>query len=139
MDYLIDTDFLIGRWRSSTGAEQAFIEKHPDATIGLPWVVKAEFLRGVVLADHELPEIAAFLEHFPVVWPDEETIQIYARTYSILYRNNQMIGPHDLWIASSALRLALPLLTGNTSEFHRVADLMVQDYRSLDDFTLQNS
>jgi hypothetical protein len=45
MDHLIDTGFLIGRRRRSSGPEQSFIERHPDSAIGLPWVVKAEFRR----------------------------------------------------------------------------------------------
>jgi len=129
MDFLIDTNFLIGRWRSGkTGAEQTFIDLHPGAAIGLPWIVKAEFLRGVELAAHPSEEVASFIDRYPVVWPDEKTLRIYAHTYTELMHINQMIGPHDLWIAASALRTKLPLLTGNVSEFSRVPDLRVEDY-----------
>lgn len=133
MDFLIDTNFLIGRWRTGkTGAEQAFINLHPGAAIGLPWIVKAEFLRGAELAAHPAEEVASFINRYPVVWPDEETLRIYAHTYAELMHINQMIGPHDLWIAASVLRTELPLLTRNVSEFSRVPDLRVEDYTKAD-------
>ena len=131
MDDLIDTNFLIGRWRrGSAGPEQTFIENNLEAAIGLPWVVKAEFLRGAVLAGHPHRQVSAFLDHVPVVWPDEETLQIYAGTYAILHRSSQLIGPQDLWIASRALRLALPVVTSNAAEFRRIPDLEEQHYLS---------
>ncbi len=129
MDFLIDTNFLIGRWRTGRkGAEQAFIDLHPEAVIGLPWIVKAEFLRGAELAGHLKEEVSSFLDRYRVVWPNEETLHIYARTYAELLRVNQMIGPHDLWIAASTLQTNVPLLTGNASEFRRVPNLDVEDY-----------
>ncbi|MCK4819316.1 type II toxin-antitoxin system VapC family toxin [bacterium] len=129
MDFLSDTNFLIGRWRSGKkGTEQVFIDLHPDAAVGLPWIVKAEFLRGAELAAQPIEKVSSFLDRYQVFWPDEETLRIYAHTYAELMHTNQMIGPHDLWIAASALRAELPLLTRNVSEFRRVPNLRVEDY-----------
>jgi predicted nucleic acid-binding protein len=130
MDYLIDTSFLIRRWRGrEASAEQRFIDQNPEAVIGLPWVVKAEFLRGAVLAGHDLAMVREFLDRYPVAWLDEQVIDLYARTYVELALGNRMIGPHDLWIAATGLRLRLPLLTANVREFKRVPNLAVVDYR----------
>ena len=129
MDFLVDTTFLIHRWREGTAsAEQRFIESHRDSAVGMPWIVKGEFLRGAVLAGHAAAEVAEFLGRYRVVWPDEETLVIYAKTYADLARSKQMIGPNDLWIAASALRSGLPLLTRNVREFRRVPGLKVEDY-----------
>jgi tRNA(fMet)-specific endonuclease VapC len=129
MEYLVDTTFLIRRWREgATSCEQRFIDSHGDAVVGMPWVVKAEFLRGAMLADHPAAEVAAFTGRFRVVWPDEDTVTLYASTYASLVRQNQMIGPYNLWIAVSALQTGLPLLTRNVAEFQRVAGLIVEDY-----------
>jgi len=135
MDYLIDTGFLIGRWRDGERSrEQAFILANPDAVVGLPWVVKAEFLRGAALAGHPNAEVRGFVDRHRVIWPDEETLDIYAGLYASLLRANSMIGPHDLWIAAAALRVELPLLTRNVQEFRRVPNLRVQKYsRSTDE------
>jgi tRNA(fMet)-specific endonuclease VapC len=129
MDYVIDTSFLIGRWRQKKGgAEQRFIETHPDDSVLMPWIVKGEFLRGAVLAGHSPDDVRAFLSRYPTLWPTEATLFHYAQTYAALVRTNQLIGPNDLWIAASALEHGLALLTRNASEFRRVPDLSVIDY-----------
>jgi predicted nucleic acid-binding protein len=70
--------------------------------------------------------VAAFLGRCPVLWPDEETLRLYARTYATLARANQLIGPRDLWIASAVLSVDLSLLTRNLAEFRKVPGLCVE-------------
>lgn len=130
MDFFADSTFLVGRWRKGrSGPEQAFIDRHPDAMVGITWVVKGEFLRGAALAGHEANVVRAFLARYRSIWPDEETIGIYAGLYAALHRRNHLLGPHDLWIAASSLRHGVPILSANVSEFRRVPDLKVVDYR----------
>jgi len=75
VDYLLDTNFLIGLWREpATGPEARFLAAKPDAALGIPWIVKAEFLAGAVVAGHALPRVAAFLADYPVVWADEDIL-----------------------------------------------------------------
>lgn len=132
VDYLIDTTFLIGRWRSrASGPEQRFIDQHPDAALAMPWLVKAEFMRGAVLVGHSGEALLHFLERYPVLWPTETTLRLYAETWVALVRSRQMVGVHDLWIAACALEHDLPLLTRNAAEFARVPNLKVVDYSTL--------
>ena len=129
MDYLVDTMFLIGRWRNQrTGPEQCFIDEHHDVSLGIPWVVKAEFLKGSEFARHNADEVMEFINRYRVVWPDEKTLTIYAHLYAQLRQSGKMIGLHDLWIASSALQTDLPLVTRNVKEFSRVPGLRIEDY-----------
>lgn len=129
MDYIADTGFLIGRWRGGKAcAEEAFIARHPDASLLIPWVVKAEFLRGALIARHDAGQVLAFLGRFKLALPDDDTIALYARTYMVLYRANHLIGPHDLWIAAAGLQRDIPLLTRNVAEFRKVPGLRVADY-----------
>jgi tRNA(fMet)-specific endonuclease VapC len=129
VDFVVDTSFLIQRWRlGAASPEQRFIDTHVEATVGIPWIVKGEFLRGAELAGHESAAVAAFLGRYPVLWPDEQTLLLYAKTYAVLARSNGLIGPHDLWIASAVLQVDLPLLTRNVAEFRRVPGLRVEAY-----------
>ena len=129
MEYLVDTTFLIHRWREgAAGPEQRFIDSHRDSEVGIPWVVKGEFLRGAVLAGHPPAEVREFLDRYRVAWPDDETLSVYAAAYAALFRSRQLIGPHDIWIAACALRVGLPLLTRNVHEFRRVVGLEIHDY-----------
>lgn len=130
MDFIVDTGFLIGRWRGgAASAEQRFIESHADQAVAMPWIVKAEFLRGAALAGHATGEVADFLDRFATLWPSDETLQVYVRLFVELRRSNGMVGPHDLWIAASAVEHGLPLLTRNGPELGRIPGLRIVDLR----------
>jgi tRNA(fMet)-specific endonuclease VapC len=129
MDYLSDTTFLIDLWRERDGGGVAttFSAAHAEAIVAIPWIAKAEFLRGAFVAQQEhTAEI--FLRSFQTVWASEGTIRVYAEIFSDLRAVKQMIGPHDLWIAASARELGLPLLTRNVEEFGRVRGLKIVEY-----------
>lgn len=126
---MIDTTFLIRLWRDrQRSAEYRFIALHPDESICMPWVVKGEFLRGALLAEHDETEVRSFLDRYPTVWVTDETLVHYARLYRALVRSKQTVGANDLWIAASAIEHDLPLLTRNAAEFRRVAGLRLVDY-----------
>lgn len=97
----------------------------------MPWIVKAEFLRGAAVAGHSADEVTRFLSRFATLWPVDDTLKVYVHLFVDLRRANQMIGPHDLWIAASALEHELPLLTHNRSEFSRVPGLKLVDLAQL--------
>ncbi len=130
LDYVSDTTLLIDLWRElkKPGSATHFAQKNSGAVIGLPWVAKGEFLRGVRYMGHQIREVAEFLSSFRTLWASDTTLSIYAEIYSVLKHRGKLIGPHDLWIAASALEAKCPLLTRNTSEFLRVPDLKVVDY-----------
>lgn len=130
MDYVADTTLPIDLWRERRKAGPAthFAETHLGSTIHLPWIAKAEFLRGARHAQLDRKEVETFLRAFCLVWPGEATLEIYARVWAGLAAKGQMIGPNDLWIAAASLEKNLPLLTRNTREFQRVNGLNVVDY-----------
>jgi len=132
MDYLSDTTFLIDLWREreSGGPASSFATVHFEAVVALPWISKAEFLRGAFVAKQgHAGEV--FLRNFQTVWPGEGTLRIYAEIFSDLRSVNKMIGPNDLWVAACAREFGLPLLTRNVQEFMRVPELKVVDYANL--------
>jgi tRNA(fMet)-specific endonuclease VapC len=129
MIYLADTNFLIRCWRDAKHPERLRnLSVYFNSAIRLVWVVKAEFLRGAEIAQHDHEHVSEFLSRHKTLWPDDNTLAIYSQIYVQLHRVNQMIGPHDLWIAATALQHRLPLLTRNVREFRRVPGLNVVDY-----------
>ena len=52
----------------------------------------------------------------------------YAEIRSDLERRGCVIGGNDLWIAAHAAIRGMTVVTGNTSEFQRVAGLVVEDW-----------
>lgn len=130
---MIDATFLIRLWRDrQRSTEYRFITRHTDESICMPWVVKGEFLRGALLAEHDEDEVRRFLDRYPTVWVTDETLVHYARLYRALVRSKQTVGANDLWIAAAAIEHDLPLLTRNAAEFRRVAGLQLVDYSVAD-------
>lgn len=129
MDYLLDTNFLIGLWRGrGKGPEAVFLTANADAVLGIPWIAKGEFLCGAVIAGHDLQIVSTFLDGFPVLWPDDDTLLRYAELFARLRGQRLHVGPNDLWIAAAAAGRNLPLLTRNVKELSRVEGLQVVDY-----------
>lgn len=128
MTYLCDTNFLIGLWRHKKGEERDFVRTNPGALLKLCWMVKAEFLRGALVAHQNVDEITERLQEFSLLWPTDATLLIYAKLYAQLRKTNTLIGPNDLWIAACALEHRLPLLTKNRLEFSRVEKLSLVDW-----------
>lgn len=130
MDYLTDATYLIDLWRerSVSGPATRFALGHGQATFAVPWVAKAEFLRGALYAGVDGERAEAFLGNLFTVFPTEGTLCLYADLYAKLRRANRLIGPHDLWIAACALETGTPLLTRNTDEFARVPSLETVAY-----------
>ena len=129
VDRLLDTNFLISRWRQGPRSAAAnWLTTNGDLVLGISWIVKAEFLRGAEIAGHDREAIKDFLMRFPTVWPVDETLEIYASLYAVLQKRNELIGPHDLWIAASALQKSVPLVSRNKMEFERVPGLVLESY-----------
>ncbi|HEX5314533.1 MAG TPA: type II toxin-antitoxin system VapC family toxin [Gammaproteobacteria bacterium] len=129
MDYLLDTNFLIGLWRRpADGPEAGFLEEHADGVLALPWIVKGEFLAGAMVATHKADVVQGFLSRYPVTLPTDTTLTVYARLYAMLHRARKAVSVNDLWIAASATEHGLPLLTRNVREFSRIEGLQVVDY-----------
>ena len=126
-----DTNFLIGLWREpATGPEARFLASKAHATLGIPWIVKAEFLAGAVVAGHALPRVAAFLADYPVVWADEDILMRYAD--STPDRDDWAFRSAAMTCGSGAAAVArgLPLLTRNVAELSRIEGLRITDYAS---------
>jgi tRNA(fMet)-specific endonuclease VapC len=129
VDRVLDTNFLIARWREGEGGPASvWLKANANLILGIPWIVKAEFLRGAEIAGHDRQATRDFLKRFPTLWPDEETLEIYASLYSALKKRNELIGPNDLWIAASALQNSVPLVSKNKIEFQRVPGLSLENY-----------
>ena len=45
-----------------------------------------------------------------------------------LHAANALPGPHDLWIAATALQHDIPLVTRNTAQFARIGGIRLESY-----------
>jgi tRNA(fMet)-specific endonuclease VapC len=129
VDRLVDTDFLIDRWRNGEASGASiYARAHMEDSLAISWIVKGEFLGIAGIAGQDSPQIMEFLARYPTHWPDEELILGYARLNVLLLRRSLSLRTNDLWIAASALRLDVPLVTRNTREFGKVPRIKLDPY-----------
>lgn len=129
VDCLVGADFLVDRWvRGAASAAEVWLEANGGRQIGICWIAKAQLLGGARSAGLELKQVADVLERYPTHWPDDELLKIHADVFAHLKRGGLRIRPNDLWTASSALRLDVPLLTRSFETFERVPGLRVERY-----------
>lgn len=72
--------------------------------------------------------VSTVLSNVVVLPIDSKVADIHAEIVAALSQNGTTIGPHDNWIAASALKYDYDLLTTNVAEFSRVPNLRVIDY-----------
>ena len=128
MELIADTSLLIGIWRGQDWAT-SFARSNPQ-TMGLPWIVLAEFWQGAIRAGHATEVVSQFLALGVPLLNAEPVVLVYAELCSRLQLKSfyQGIGQNDLWIAAHALADGLTLVSNNTREFERVPGLLLENW-----------
>lgn len=126
MDLIADTTLLIGIWRGQDWAT-SFARSNPQ-TMGLPWIVLAEFWQGAIRAGHATKVVNQFLELGMPLLNAEPVVLVYAELCSRLQVKSYYkgIGQNDLWIAAVSLAYNKPLVTRNRRHFARIDGLDLQ-------------
>lgn len=99
--------------------------------IGISAVTLAELRYGVFKSQHQAKNEAAleaFILPLELADFDEPATLAYGMLRASLEKKGTPIGPLDTMIAAHALSLGVTLVTNNTREFNRVADLKVVDW-----------
>lgn len=129
MGLVLDTDVIIGFERAGSGLSTSGLQGYGEVFISA--VTVSELLVGVHRADTDARRVrrAAFVEavltRVGVLPFTHEVARIHAEVFATLAKKGQLIGAHDLVIASTALYHGFPMLTGNITEFGRVEGVRV--------------
>ncbi|MFV0338723.1 MAG: type II toxin-antitoxin system VapC family toxin [Chthoniobacterales bacterium] len=125
----VDTSFLIDfeRARKSRDLQiQSFLEANQENEFCLSITALGEFAAGF----ESLREEAYLRVRRSYFLLDHD--EIVAWKYREIFRNlkskGSLIGANDLWIAATALRHEMPLVTRNVREFSRISSLQVLSY-----------
>jgi tRNA(fMet)-specific endonuclease VapC len=131
MGVLIDASILIEYERGRVDLSR-HLEGRDEEEFFLSVVTASELLHGV----HRAREpgvrarrsafVEAALERFPLLPVDLTTARVHAQLWADLATAGTPIGPHDLWLAASAVAHGLVLVTANLREFQRVKGLVVE-------------
>jgi tRNA(fMet)-specific endonuclease VapC len=133
VSYLLDSNTWIALLRWQNAGVLAQLQQQPVEDIVTCSVVLAELWYGaersapnrrahnLVLVD----ELAAKYDSLPF---DNLAAREYASIRAELSRSGQGIGPNDTMIAAIARSRGVTLVTHNTTEFSRVAGLLLNDW-----------
>jgi tRNA(fMet)-specific endonuclease VapC len=131
MRFCLDTDICIYAMKGSYAGMAARFGRFNPEDIGIPAMVRAELLLGVLRSNN--PErtgavVEKFLAPYKLIPFERTAAQTYAEIRHDLEKRGTPIGPNDLVIAATARARNLVLITHNTNEFGRVADLGIEDW-----------
>lgn len=131
MIYLPDTNAFSRYFRGQDEPLATFMSRE-YASLRLSAVVLAElefgaeksgFVRHRAQVDYLVSSVA--IEPFTA-----DDTRLYGKLRTSLERRGEIIGPHDMLIATQALRLGATVVTHNVREFRRVPHLKVEDWQT---------
>ncbi len=134
MGVVIDTGVFICWERDGGAIEFARWSSHGKPCISV--ITESELKVGIHRANTEKRRakrhlfVTTVLSHVVALPVDSAVADVHAELVATLSRRGTTIGPHDNWIAATALKYEYPLLTTNVSEFSRVPGLTVLEYSS---------
>ena len=129
---LIDTGVFI-RWERENGKTE-FGRWSDYGSPAISVITQSELMVGVHRAntiqrrEKRLRFVQAIISNVFLLPVDSRIADIHAQIVATLSESGTTIGPHDNWIAATALTHDYDLLTTNANEFRRVANLRVIDY-----------
>lgn len=137
MGLMLDSSILIAAERRRFDLP-AFSTAHAEHDLFIAAITASELLHGVERADTKArrSEKGSFaesiLQRIPVIDFDLATARRHAALWASLEKRGQIIGPHDLEIAATALTGGHSLATLNRAEFRRVTGLKLVDVTSFE-------
>jgi tRNA(fMet)-specific endonuclease VapC len=128
--FMLDTDIVSDLVRNPSGKAAGRVREAGDEGLGVSIIVAAELRfgcakRGSLALTQQVEAVLATL----IIAPFDRPADVeYADIRNQLAQSGRMIGPNDLLIAAHARALRVPLVTGNSAEFMRVAGLAVENW-----------
>ncbi len=127
MRLMLDTDICIYLLRGAIKrAEPVALEG-----IGISVITLGELEDGVHRAQHSTParaRLEVLLAAIEIVPLPLAAGRLFGELRATLGRSGFSLGVNDLWIATHALALKVPLATRNLREFDRVPGLIIEDW-----------
>lgn len=134
MRYMLDTNiciYMINKKPASYIAKLESLDKGDQLSISS--IVLAELQYGVSNSQKKTQNqinLDAFLTKLNIIPYCEQAAFYYGEIRSTLQKQGNMIGHCDLLIASHAIAEDATLVTNNASEFIRVKDLVIDEWKN---------
>lgn len=135
MTYLLDSNTWIVYFRQNDPALIQKIQQADPKDIRLCSVVLGELYYGAfhgapAKLAHNLGLVTQLRQRYPSIPFDDPSAARYGQVRADLAAKGTPIGPNDLLIAAIALAHGLTLVTHNTTEFSRIAGLLLEVWQT---------
>ena len=132
MKYLLDTNVCIAGMRNHPQVV-ARIVSIPPGDLAISTVTSYELFTGIAKCSNPAKERAKIEKLLQLVLEvpfDPSAAREAASIRAALEAQGRSIGPYDLLLAGHAISLGLILITNNTTEFSRIAGLLLEDWHN---------
>lgn len=131
MNIPVDTCFLIDHGRRNERnkhhqAATAWLADWEGSQLCINPVILAEFAEG--FRDNEIELLNSAISPYERLPLDDKTAWQASRIRRDLRESGILIPDHDIWIASTAIRHGIALLTRNSRDFKRIKSLEIETY-----------
>ena len=130
--YLLDTNACIQFLNGTSETLRFHFQQHSPSDIALCSIVKAELLFGArhsQRVEANLLRVKQFSAPLKSLVFDDRCAEEYAQIRTDLSRQGKIIGSNDMLIAAIARVHDAVLITNNTKEFSRIANLRIEDWQ----------
>lgn len=132
MRYLLDANAVIALLNDTTSPIARRVRRHAPRDFGVSAVVMHELYYGAFKSQRVEQNVARVDGlQFSVLEFDNEDARQAGQIRAHLASKGTPIGPFDVLIAGQARARGLTLVTHNTSEFQRVPELSVEDWKAV--------
>jgi tRNA(fMet)-specific endonuclease VapC len=124
---LLDTDVVSFLFRNDPAAK-AYARHLRGKIWTISFMTLAEIEQGMLHRRWGKSKTRRMEEHlllFAVYWPDPDLCRLWAWVRETRERKGKPISTNDAWIAATALRLDLPLVTNNAEDYQGIMGLKV--------------
>lgn len=129
MRYLLDTNAVIGLLNGNNPRLAGRVRDFKPADVGISSIVVHELFYGAFKSQRTVQNVALVDSmRFEMLAFDQEDARHAGQIRAALATKGKSIGPYDVLIAGQARARSLILVTHNTTEFKRVAQLQIEDW-----------
>lgn len=130
---ILDSSFLIDLMDGDEGAVvHAKVLDEQDMPQRIPVQVIYELYVGVGFTDTpaaEVSKIQSVIEARPVIETTEQIAKLAGRIDGELRKQGERVAQGDITIAATARHFDEPVVTNNVSDFEKIPDVRVQEYK----------
>ncbi len=122
---LIDTDIASFIFKGSDYADP-YVPLLSGNELALSFMSVAELFQWAILlqwGDRRLAQLEQYLSNYLIIPVDRPLCREWAQIRADRQSAGRVISPQDAWIAATALRHDLPLVTHNTKDFLEILNL----------------